>query len=324
MPAPIWPYLTALLYFAEVSTCFAIAQALETPSHDRLTRMLKGQWSGQTLLELALRALFTVVGGDLIVDDTIVEKPHAALLDEAAWVWSTKHNKVVFGIPLVLLVWTNGQVRIPLAFRLWRKGGPSKFDLALELLSYARNRLKVKPRAVLFDAWYPSRRVLRRIRDYGWSFVCQLKRNRLFDGKPLKGHRRQPYWHAVGMLSGRIKVRVVKYRRKYFATNRLSLTAPEVRAIYARRHEIEEVIKALKGQLSLEACQAGYTRSYGSQREVREEVQAHHIALCLVAYLILERERLDRGMTFRQLRRTLIVKGQQLSLPSLQRVRMAA
>jgi putative transposase len=324
MPVPIWPYLTALLYFAEVSTCFAIAQALETPSHDRLTRMLKGQWSGQILLELALRALFTVVGGDLIVDDTIVEKPHAALLAEAAWVWSTKHKKVVFGIPLVLLVWTNGQVRIPLAFRLWRKGGPSKFDLALELLSYARNRLKVKPRVVLFDAWYPSRRVLKRIRDYGWSFVCQLKRNRLFEGRPLKGPRRQPYWHAVGMLSGGIKVRVVKYRRKYFATNRLSLTAPEVRAIYARRHAIEEVIKALKSQLSLEACQAGYTRSYASQREVREGVQAHPIALCLVAYLILERERLDRGMTFRQLRRTLIVKGQQLALPSLQRVRMAA
>jgi hypothetical protein len=73
MPAPIWPYVTALLYFAEVSTCVAIAQALEMTSHDRLTRMLWGQWSGQTLLDLALRALFTVVGGDLIVDDTIVK-----------------------------------------------------------------------------------------------------------------------------------------------------------------------------------------------------------------------------------------------------------
>jgi hypothetical protein len=137
MPAPIWPYLTALLHFAEVSTCLAIAQVLEMPSHDRLTRMLWGQWSGQTPLELALRALFTVVGGYLIVDDTIVEKPQASLLEEATWVWSTKHNKVVFGIPFVLLVWTNGRARIPLAFRIWRKGGPSKFDLALELLSPA-------------------------------------------------------------------------------------------------------------------------------------------------------------------------------------------
>jgi len=94
MPEPIWAYLAALLYFTEVSTCMAIAQALESASHDRLTRMLKGQWSGQTLLELALRALFPVVGGALIIDDTIVAKPYAALLDEAGWVWSTKHNRV--------------------------------------------------------------------------------------------------------------------------------------------------------------------------------------------------------------------------------------
>jgi hypothetical protein len=43
MPQPIWTYLTALLYFTEVSTCLAIAEGLETASHDRLTRMLKGR-----------------------------------------------------------------------------------------------------------------------------------------------------------------------------------------------------------------------------------------------------------------------------------------
>jgi DDE family transposase len=324
MPASIWTYLTAVLYCAEVATCIAMAQALETTSHDRLTRMLKGAWSGQTLLELALRTLFTVVGGDLIVDDTIVEKPYARLLEEAAWVWSSKHNKVVFGIPVVLLVWTNGQVRIPLAFRIWQKAGPSKFDLTLELLSYARNHLKIKPRAVLFDAWYPSKRILKRIRDYGWYFVCRLKKNRTFEGRPLKAYRRQPYWQAVGTLSGGINVRVVRYRRKYYATNRLSLTAQEVRAIYARRHEIEEVIKALKGQCHLEACQAGYKRSGHAKSRDGEGVQAHHIALCLVAYLILERERLDRGITLRQLRQVLILKRLKVALPSLQRVRRAA
>jgi hypothetical protein len=48
--------------------------------------------------------LFTVMGGELIVDDTSVEKPSAALLEEAGWVWSTKQSQVVFGIPVVLLV----------------------------------------------------------------------------------------------------------------------------------------------------------------------------------------------------------------------------
>src|ERR671919_3121658 len=83
MPKPLWIYLIALLYFTKVSTCLGIAEVFTEASHDCLTRMLNGNWSGQTLLDRALRVLFTVVGGYLIVDDTVVEKPHAQLLSEA-------------------------------------------------------------------------------------------------------------------------------------------------------------------------------------------------------------------------------------------------
>jgi DNA-binding NtrC family response regulator len=34
----------------------------------------------------------------------------------------------------------------------------------------------------VFDAWYPSRSLLKRIRDSGWYFVCRLKKNRRFNG----------------------------------------------------------------------------------------------------------------------------------------------
>jgi hypothetical protein len=165
------------------------------------------------------------VGGSLLVDDTVVEKPYARLLGEAAWVWSSKQRKVVFGGSVVLLVWTDRQVRIPLAFRCWQKGGASKVDLALELLSYARNRLRCKPQLVLFDSWYPSKKLLKRLGDYGGYFVCQLKKNRRFAGRPLVRYLQQPYWQATGSLTGDIKVFVVRYRRKYSAPNRLSLTA---------------------------------------------------------------------------------------------------
>jgi Transposase DDE domain len=324
MPEPLWIYLMALLYFTKVTTCSAIADAFDSVSHDRLTRMLQGTWSGHTLLDLALRALFTVAGGYLIVDDTVVAKPYARLLGEAAWVWSNKDRKVLFGVSVVLLVWTDGQVRIPLAFRVWHKGGASKYDLALELLSYARNRLKCKPHYVLFDAWYPSKKLLKRIRDYGWYFVCQLKKNRRFEGRALRYYKQQPYWQAVGSLTGGLKVFVVKYRRKYYATNRLTLTAKEVRTLYRKRHEVEEVIRVLKSQLSLEACQVGYKRALADQPYPQAGAQTHHITLCLVAYLIVERERRDQGCTWRQLKRRLILQGRQLALPALERVRAAA
>src|SRR5918911_5501963 len=324
MPEPLWIYLMALLYFTNITTCSAMSDAFDSVSHDQLTRMLQGPWSGHTLLNLTLRLLFTVAGGYLILDDTVIEKPYARLLGEAAWVWSSKQRKVVFGVSVVLLVWTDGQVRIPLAFRLWHKGGPSKFTLALELLSYARNRLRCKPQFVLFDSWYPSKLLLKRLRDYGWDFVCQLKKNRRFAGRPLVRYLQQPYWHAIGCLSGGLKVFVVRYRRKYYATNRLSLSAPEVRALYRKRQEVEEVVRVLKSHLGLEGCQGGYKRAAADQPYPQEGAQTHHIALCLVAYLIVERERLDQRCTWRQLKRRLILQRRSLTLPALERVRAAA
>jgi len=289
----------ALLHFTNMTTCSTIADAFDSMSHDRLTRMLQGTWSGHTLLHLALRTLFSVAGGYLIVDDTVVAKPYARLLGEAAWVWSNKERKVLFGVSVVLLVWTDGQIRIPLAFRVWHTGGASKYDLALELLSYARNRLKCKPAFVLFDSWYPSQKLLKRIRDYGWYFVCQLKKNRRFEGRALRYDKQQPDWHAVGARTGGLKVFVVRYRRKYYATNRLTFTAQEVRTLYRKRHEVEEVIKVLKSQRGLEGCQGGFTRSWKATPRPTESAQTHHVALCLVAYVSVERERLEQGCTWR-------------------------
>ena len=130
----------------------------------------------------------------------------------------------------------------------------------------------------------------------------------------LRGSRscrylQQPYWQATGVCAGDLKVFVVRYRRKYYATNRLSLSAKEVRTLYRKRQEVEEVIRVLKSQLSLEACQAGYRRSSEEPSLPREGAQEHHIALCLVAYLMVERERLDQGSTWRQRKRQLILKG---------------
>jgi hypothetical protein len=183
-------------------------------SHDRLTRMLQADWSGQRLLESAFRPLFVWEQGYLILDDTVVPKPFATAMEGLAWVFSSQAGQPVYGFSLVLLVWTDGSVRIPLGIRLWRKGGPSKYALALELLSYARNRLRCHPEYVLFDAWYPSKVLLKRIRDDGWYFVCRLKKNRRFNGQPLWGYRRHPYGAETGRLSGGLKVLVVRYGAK--------------------------------------------------------------------------------------------------------------
>jgi putative transposase len=313
MPKQVWLYLTALLYYRTSSSCVALAEALETVSHDGLTRMLQADWSGQRLLESACRMLFVWERGCLILDDTVIPKPFATAMESLAWVYSSQERKPVYGFSLVLLVWTNGTLRIPLGIRLWRKGGPAKYALALELLSYARNRLCCRPAYILFDAWYPSKALLKRIRDYGWYFVCRLKKNRRFNGLPLRAYRRHPDWAETGWLAGGLKVLVVRYGAKYFATNRLTLPAAEVRQVYRIRAQIEEVIRVCKDQLGLSGCQA---RS--------ERAQLHHMICCLVAFCVLERECQMRGLSIYQLKRRLSGQGRTVVLPALERLRQTA
>jgi hypothetical protein len=43
MPTLVWLYLTALLYYRTSATCVAFAEALQTMSHDRLTRLLQAR-----------------------------------------------------------------------------------------------------------------------------------------------------------------------------------------------------------------------------------------------------------------------------------------
>jgi hypothetical protein len=47
MPMLVLHYLTALLYDGTSTSCVALAEALQTVSHDRLTRMLQANGLGK-------------------------------------------------------------------------------------------------------------------------------------------------------------------------------------------------------------------------------------------------------------------------------------
>jgi hypothetical protein len=126
MPTLVWHYLTAVRYSRTSTSCVALAEALATVSHDRLTRLLQAAGSGPTLRELAVRTWFVRERGDLILDDTVIAKPFATAMERLAWGYSRQERQPVSGFARGLLVWTNGTCRVPLGLRIWRKGGPSK------------------------------------------------------------------------------------------------------------------------------------------------------------------------------------------------------
>jgi uncharacterized phage protein gp47/JayE len=79
--------------------------------------------------------------------------------------------------------------------------------------------------------------------------VCRLKKNRRFNRTPLRTYRRHPSWAATGWLTGGLNGLVVSYGAQYYATNRLTFAAIEVRWRYRLRAQSEEVMSVCQDHL---------------------------------------------------------------------------
>lgn len=293
MPLKIFTYVKGLLAVSETATCTSIARVVSR-SHDSLARILqdtKLEW--QTLLSSFIRKILGKLSdGYLMIDDTVINKSFAKVIENIAWVFCSKEGRSVLGLNIVVLAWSNGIITIPLAIKIWKEGGPSKYVLALQLLSYARNILKIKPKYVAFDSWYSSKKILQRLQKYGWTFYTQIKKNRKFNGVQVQRRHQNPYWMESGTIDGNFKVLVVRNGKKYFITNNLTASKKELLASYRTRWKIETMFRTLYDQLGLEECQARSLRT-----------QTAHINLCFMAFVVLERARIETNQTSYQLRR---------------------
>jgi hypothetical protein len=106
---------------------------------------------------------------------------------------------------------------------------------------------------------------------------------------------------------------VIRYGAKYFATQRLTLPAAEVRQLDRVRAQIEDVIRVCQNQRRLTGCHA---RS--------ERAQPQHSMCCLAAFGVLEHESHARGISLYQLKRRLSFRGHAIVLPALAPLRSAA
>jgi putative transposase len=284
MPAPIFAYLRGLLQGHNITATFL--QREFGYSHDAITRFLVTS-SGLNLLiyQLVFNWFGLLRNGFLILDDTVIPKIYGKQFIQAQYVYSSCLNKCVFGYQIVFLVWTNGTLTIPLGWKYYQKAidGKTKIDLAQELLYEAKHKWWVKPYAVLFDSWYSAEKILNQIHDYGWVFATQIKKNRIVNACPIQEDFPLGEDSLIGPLTGKCMVLVVKHDSKYFATNQVMMTNERLLQMYGYRWKIEEVFRFLKASLHLEECQA---RSFTAQQR--------HLESCVLAYLILEKERQEK------------------------------
>ena len=95
--------------------------------------------------------------GLLLLDDTTLDKLYAQKMDLVTYHWSGKHGRVVRGINLQTLLWTDGEALIPCDFRVYATAhdGKSRNDHFQAMLKEAKER-NFEPRFVLFDSGMPA------------------------------------------------------------------------------------------------------------------------------------------------------------------------
>jgi hypothetical protein len=255
-----------------------------------------------------LKALGGLKGGSLILDDSFVFRYASGEL-KLKKLKDSAHNRYAHGFNVVLLIWTNGTIRIPVGFRLFlaQPGEPSKICLALELLEEAR-MIGLRPKYVLFDSWYSSESILNWVDQTGWLFVTQLRKNRLLDAVPVKVDRR-PYWVKVGKLQKvHCETRVVRHGKRYLVSNDLSLDRAGMLRVYRVRQNVEEAFRSCKREQPARCCLVSKKQELGWEGmrfRTRQTLEAH-LALTLAGYAVIEAQRSELKLSFYKLRRGLV------------------
>jgi len=82
-------------------------QKLQYPAHDAFTRLLQRQPLDTKALWQEAERFVDKKKGLLVLDDTTLDKPYAQKMELVTYHWSGKHQRMVKGIALLTLLWTD-------------------------------------------------------------------------------------------------------------------------------------------------------------------------------------------------------------------------
>ena len=296
-----YDYIQFLIATQKAYSCTEAARVQpegdQRPAHDAVTRLVHRLEPDPEVLWTEAQAYVSPEQGMLILDDTTLDKPHARKIELVTRHWSGRHRKVVCGIYLITLLWTEGESHIPCDYRVYAKGsdGMTKNDHFRQMLAEAHQR-GFRPECVAFDSRYGSVENLKAIAGYGWRWLTQLKSNRLVNlnrtgNRPVSEvalEERGTIVHLKGY--GMIKVfKIVAPNGdiEYWATNDLAMDELTRLKYTEQVWMIENYHRGIKQFCGVERAQVRSARA-----------QRNHILLALRAFLRLEYHRLQTGVSW--------------------------
>jgi putative transposase len=255
-------------------------------AHDAFTRLLNRLEPDPEALWAEAEPLLEKGRGVLVIDDSTLDKPYAKHMGLVTRHWSGKHKKPVRGINLITLLWSDGDRKIPVDYRVFnRLDGKTKHDHFWEMLLMARGR-GFAPEYVLFDNWYASVGNLKQVAHYGWKWLTRLRGDRVVSPEDRKARKLDEvsvsaagtvlHLRAYGMVKV-FRIDAPDGDTEYWATNDLAM-GEGPRQFYAEvSFAIENYHRGLKQDCGVERC-----------RSRSERAQRNHIGLAIRAFLRLE------------------------------------
>jgi putative transposase len=267
------------------------------PAHDAFTRLLHRLEPDPATLWREAAPLVRREAGVLVLDDSTLDKPYAREIGLLTRHWSGKHRRVVQGINLLTLLWTDGDALIPCDYRLYEKAVDrlSKNDHFRAMLATARAR-GFAPACVVFDSWYASLENLKALRGHGWRWLTQLKANRTVN--PDGAGNRPLGACAISEAGTRVHLQGYGFilvflivlpdgDKEYWATSDLGMGALTRRKYAEFAWGIEVYHRGLKQHCGVERAQVRAARA-----------QRNHINCAIRAFLRLEQHRLVTGVSW--------------------------
>jgi hypothetical protein len=275
------------------------------PAHDAFTRLLHRLEPDAAALWAEAAPLVRRDRGVLVLDDSTLDKPHARKMELVTRHWSGTHRRVVQGINLLTLLWTDGEALIPVDDRVYDKArdGLTKNDHFRAMLGEAKAR-GFAPECVAFDSWYASLENLKAVRGHGWRWLTQLKGNRLVN--PDGAGNRPLEQCAVSERGTRVHLQGYGFVRvfrlaspngdtEHWATDDLAMGELTRLKDAECAWGIEQYHRGLKQHCGVERAQV---RAGQAQRA--------HIGCALRAFLRLEQHRLVTGVSWWEAKACLI------------------
>jgi len=171
-------YVCYLLSEPLSANCSRLGKVMSI-THDSVNRFLgrENYNSGDLLNEV--KGKINPVGGILSVDDTVIDKPYSQLRNVIGYFWSGKHKRVVKGVNLITLYYTDVTgFSVPVSFRIVDKAeGKTKNDYFQEMLIEVK-LAGITAAYVTGDSWYSSVDNLKFIRKEGFGFLFGIANNR--------------------------------------------------------------------------------------------------------------------------------------------------